>query len=67
MSEDEDEYEVLRRAKSEIYYVDKIRVFEKAFGIDQLHTMVKKLNHQRKVRLLLVAHNMVLELNIQPS
>lgn len=25
-----------------------MRVFEKTFGIDQLHAMVKKLEHQRK-------------------
>ena len=50
ISDDEDEYEVLRRAKSEIYFVEKMRVFEKTFGIDQLHSMVKKLEHQRKVR-----------------
>ena len=34
ISEDEDEYEVLRRAQSEIYFVEKMRVFEKTFGID---------------------------------
>ncbi len=50
IDEDEDEYEVLRRAQSEIYFVEKMRVFEKTFGIDQLNTMVKKLEHQRKVR-----------------
>jgi hypothetical protein len=49
ISEDEDEYEVLRRAQSEIYFVEKLRVFEKTFGIDQLNSMVKKLEHQRKV------------------
>jgi hypothetical protein len=27
-----------------------MRVFEKTFGIDQLNAMVKKLEHQRKVR-----------------
>lgn len=45
ISEDEDEYEVLRRAQSEIYFVEKMRVFEKTFGIDQLHSIVKKLEH----------------------
>lgn len=45
ISEDEDEYEVLRRAESEIYYVEKIRVLEKILGIDILQTMVKKLEH----------------------
>jgi hypothetical protein len=29
--------------------VEKMRVFEKTFGIDQLNTMVKKLEHQMKV------------------
>jgi hypothetical protein len=28
--------------------VEKMRVFEKTFGIDQLNTMVKKLEHQMK-------------------
>jgi hypothetical protein len=50
IDEDEDEYEVLRRASSEIYFIEKMRVFEKTFGIDQLNSMVKKLEHQRKVR-----------------
>jgi hypothetical protein len=49
IDQDEDEYEVLRRAQSEIYFVEKMRVFEKTFGIDQLNTMVKKLEHQIKV------------------
>jgi hypothetical protein len=53
IDEDEDEYEVLRRAQSEIYFVEKMRVFEKTFGIDQLNTMVKKLEHQRKVNFIL--------------
>ena len=34
ISEDEDENEVLRRAQSEIYFIEKMRVFEKTFGID---------------------------------
>jgi hypothetical protein len=42
---------VLRRASSEIYFVEKMRVFEKTFGIDQLNSMVKKLENQRKVYL----------------
>jgi hypothetical protein len=50
IDEDEDEYEVLRRASSEIYFIEKMRVFEKTFGIDQLNSIVKKLEHQRKVR-----------------
>lgn len=49
IDDDEDEYEVLRRASSEIYFVEKMRVFEKTFGIDQLNSMVKKLENQRKV------------------
>lgn len=49
IDQDEDEYEVLRRAQSEIYFVEKMRVFEKTFGIDQLNMIVKKLEHQRKV------------------
>ena len=49
IDENEDEYEVLRRASSEIYFVEKMRVFEKTFGIDQLNSMVKKLENQRKV------------------
>ena len=52
ISNDEDEYEVLRRDQSEIYFVEKMRVFEKTFGIDQLHSIVKKFEHQRKVRLI---------------
>lgn len=48
ISEDEDEFDVLRRAQSEIYFMEKMKVFEKTFGIDQLHAMVKKLEHQKK-------------------
>jgi hypothetical protein len=36
ISDDEDQFEVLRRDPSEIYFVEKMRVFEKTFGIDQL-------------------------------
>jgi hypothetical protein len=31
--------------------VEKMRVFEKTFGIDQLNSMVKKLEHQMKVKM----------------
>ena len=48
ISEDEDEYEVLRRAQSEVYFVEKMHVFERTFGIDQLRAMIKKLEGQRK-------------------
>jgi hypothetical protein len=34
IDQDEDEYEVLRRAQSEIYFLEKMRVFDKTFGID---------------------------------
>jgi len=36
--------------------VEKMRVFEKTFGIDQLNTMVKKLEHQMKVSVTLPNH-----------
>lgn len=49
ISEDEDQFEVLRRDPSEIYFVEKMRVFEKTFGIDQLQALVEKLENQRKV------------------
>jgi hypothetical protein len=54
ISEDEDQFEVLRRDPSEIYFLEKMRVFEKTFGIDQLQALVNKLEHQRKVSLLLL-------------
>lgn len=43
ISDDEDEYDVLRRSESDVYFVEKMQVFEKTFGIDKLHEMVKKL------------------------
>ncbi len=37
-----------------------MRVFEKTFGIDQLNSMVKKLEHQRKVTIYLT-NNLLFE------
>jgi hypothetical protein len=44
VSEDEDEYEILRAAETEIYFTEKFRIFEKTFGIEELHDMVKKID-----------------------
>lgn len=50
ISDDEDEFEVLRRAESEIYFVEKMHVFEKTFGIDQLQAMIRKLEKQHQAK-----------------
>jgi len=44
VSDEEDEYELLRNAESEIYFTEKFRIFEKTFGIEELHDMVKRID-----------------------
>lgn len=44
---DEGEYEILRRSPQEVYYYEKLRVFEKTFGIDDLKKLVGKIDEKR--------------------
>jgi hypothetical protein len=48
-SDDEDEYGVLKGAETEIYFTEKFRIFEKTYGIEDLHEMVKKIDIARRV------------------
>jgi len=43
VSDDESQAEILRRSKTDTYYVEKVRAFEKAFGIDKLEELVSKI------------------------
>lgn len=47
VSEDENEYEMLRDSESEIYFTEKFRIFEKTFGIEELHELVKRIDQAR--------------------
>lgn len=44
---DDDEYEILRRSQSEVYFYEKLRIFEKTFGIDDLKSLVGKIDQKR--------------------
>lgn len=48
VSDEEDEYELLRGAETEIYFTEKFRIFEKTFGIEELHDLVKRIDQSRK-------------------
>jgi hypothetical protein len=48
ISEDEDDQEVLRRSPTDTYYLEKIRAFEEAFGIDRLQNTVFRLGEKIK-------------------
>lgn len=37
---DETEAEILRRSKSDAYYIESVRAFEKAFGMDRLERII---------------------------
>ena len=39
---------MLRSAETEIYFTEKFRIFEKTFGIEELHDMVKRIDQARK-------------------
>ena len=51
ISDDEDETEVLRRSSSNVYYLEKMRVFEETFGIDKLLTAARKIEKKILVSL----------------
>ena len=40
IDEDETQEEILRRDKEASYYIESVRVFEQAFGIDRLEKIV---------------------------
>ena len=40
IDEDETQEEILRRDKEASYYIESVRVFESAFGIDRLEKIV---------------------------
>jgi len=46
ISDDEDDQEILRRSPQDTYYLEKIRAFEEAFGIDKLQNTVFKLGEK---------------------
>ena len=46
---DETQEEILRRDKEASYYIESVRVFEKAFGIDRLEKIVQDIQEKRKV------------------
>ena len=41
IDEDETQEEILRRDKEASYYIESVRVFESAFGIDRLEKIVQ--------------------------
>lgn len=48
---DETQDEILRRSKSDAYYIESMRSFEKAFGIDRLEEIIDKVKTKREVSL----------------
>ena len=49
IDEDETQEEILRRDKEASYYIESVRVFEQAFGIDRLEKIVDDIQQKRKV------------------
>lgn len=47
VEEDETQDEILRRSKSDAYYIESVRVFEKAFGIDRLERIIQDIQAKR--------------------
>lgn len=43
MDNDETYDEVLRRSKTDAYYIESLRVFEKAFGMDRLDELIEEM------------------------
>lgn len=64
ISDDEDEQEVLRRSPSNTYYLEKMRVFEETFGINQLLIEVDKIQKQITVSNRVVFITFYLELGL---
>jgi hypothetical protein len=46
---DETSDEILRRSKTETYYLESVKVFEKAFAIDRLEQILFKCHERRQV------------------
>lgn len=49
MDQDETEAEILRRSKSDAYYIETMRAFEKAFGMDRLERIIAETQHKRSL------------------
>lgn len=43
IDEDETQDEILRRSKSDAYYLESVKAFEKAFGIDRLEEIIENI------------------------
>jgi len=41
-----DEYQILRRCPDEIYYYEKQRMFEQTLGVDDIRSLVNKMNRR---------------------
>mmetsp|Transcript_18719 Transcript_18719/g.25297 ORF Transcript_18719/g.25297 Transcript_18719/m.25297 type:complete len:116 (+) Transcript_18719:1387-1734(+) len=47
VDQDETEAEILRRSKSDAYYIESVRAFEKAFGMDRLEKIISETQAKR--------------------
>lgn len=48
---DETDTEILRRSKSDAYYIESVRAFEKAFGMDRLEKAIAETQAKRQLLL----------------
>lgn len=49
VSESEAEASILRRSKSDAYYIESVRAFEKAFGMDRLEKIIEETQAKRQL------------------
>ena len=49
IDDNETEAEILRRSKSDAYYIESVRAFEKAFGMDKLERIISETQAKRNV------------------
>ena len=49
IEESETEAQILRRSKSDAYYIESVRAFEKAFGMDKLERLITEIQAKKKV------------------
>ena len=49
IEESETEAQILRRSKSDTYYIESVRAFEKAFGMDKLERLITEIQAKKKV------------------
>lgn len=49
LDDDETEEEILRRSKSDAYYIESVRAFEKAFGMDRLEKIIAETRSKRSL------------------